>query len=1002
MGEPSKPPADLTPLQAEVGDRFGILPNFFRLSPEAPEITSHLWGFAKFGYLDNPLPPLFKERLFVYLSRFCEARYCITRHLGFLIGLGRPAGDAACPPETIDQVLRLIRRPLPRGEALEPYMEQLEALPSPLDALPDTESPMEVAVFACATHVFLQTPQAMRCLEALRYVFDGVALQHVLVFLTFVRTAHFWTKVHPELLLEEDVTDLLAVHEGLAECVRSDPEAAACATTQSLLNELADLQREQERAALLRTTLASIGDAVITTDARGRVTFLNDVAVQLTGWTHEEATGQPVETVFHIVNEYTGERVESPVAKVLREGVIVGLANHTILITKDGIRRPIDDSGSPIRVEDTIVGVVLVFRDVTERRRQQQALEERERQFRTLADSIPQLAWMADPDGEIFWYNRRWFEYTGTTLDEMEGWGWQSVHDPTALPGVLDGWKESLATGTPFEMVFPLKASDGSFRPFLTRVHPVKDDYGRVVRWFGTNTDITEVTRIEEESERQRRLYDTVLSNTADFNYTFDLQGRFTYANRALLDLWRKDLSEAVGKNFFELNYNSDLAERLQRQIQRVIETRQPVRDQTPYTSASGKRYYEYIFVPVIGADGDVEAVAGSTRDVTEQRQIQEELRDVAARLSEADRRKDEFLATLAHELRNPLAPIRTGLEVMKFAKDDPATLEETRGTMERQVRQMVRLIDDLLDVSRITQGKLELRKCRVALADVVQSAIEATQPLIDEMNHEMTVTLPARTILLNADPSRVAQVFANLLNNSTKYTPEGGRISLSAELDGSEVVVTVQDNGVGIPAEMQSGIFELFSQIDRPLEKGCKGLGIGLTLVKRLVEMHGGAIEVDSDGVGQGSSFTVRLPIVVETDQGLRPAPIADEVNSSRHRILIVDDNADAAQMLSLVVKMLGNEIRVAGDGLLAIRAAEEFMPDVVLMDIGMPQMNGYEAARHIRGQLWGKEMVLVALTGWGQDEDKQRAIEAGFNYHLVKPAEPAELQQLLAQLHK
>ncbi len=566
---------------------------------------------------------------------------------------------------------------------------------------------------------------------------------------------------------------------------------------------------------------------------------------------------------------------------MLREGTIVGLANHTILLAKDGTSHPIDDSGSPIRVDDTIVGVVLVFRDVTKRRR-----------------------------------------------------------------------------------------------------------------------DEAELVRLAIESDRQRRLYDTILSNTADFNYTFDLQGRFTYINAALLNLWKRDFADAVGKNFFELDYPPELATRLQNQIQQVINTRESVRDETPYSSAVGERQYEYIFVPVIGATGAVEAVAGSTRDITDQKQIQSELRDIAARLSEADRRKDEFLATLAHELRNPLAPIRTGLELMKLAHDDPATIAETRDTMERQTQQMVRLIDDLLDVSRITQGKLELRLCRVTLAEVVQSAVEATQPFIDEANHQLSVTLPASPVLLDADPNRVAQIIANLLNNSTKYTPEGGHIHLVADTDAGHVVISVRDNGVGIPAEMQQNIFELFAQIDRPLEKGYRGLGIGLTLVKRLVEMHGGTIEVASPGIDQGTTFTVRLPYLVESAPP--PGPKTSPSSSPpRQRILIVDDNADAAKMLSLVVKMLGNDIRVAYDGRQAIHIAEDFRPDVVLMDIGMPVMNGYEAAQLLRSKPWAQDTILVALTGWGQDEDKRRAEQAGFHHHLVKPAEPAELQRLLNTIH-
>ena len=495
------------------------------------------------------------------------------------------------------------------------------------------------------------------------------------------------------------------------------------------------------------------------------------------------------------------------------------------------------------------------------------SLRESEEKLRLLADTIPQLAWMARPDGYIFWYNRRWYEYTGTTFSQMEGWGWQSAHDPNTRPKVLERWQAAIASGSPFEMVFPLKGADGRFRPFLTRVNPLRDENGCILYWFGTNTDISDIKRMEEA-------------------------------------------------------------------------------------------------------------------------------------LREADRRKDEFLATLAHELRNPLAPIRMGLEVMKLAKDEPATVEATLHTMERQTQQLIALVDDLLDVSRITRGRLELRKCRVNLSDVLQSAVEASKPFIAEADHDLVITVPEHSIYLEADPHRLAQVVSNLLNNAAKYTPDGGRIWLTVERHGGDVVVSVKDNGIGIPAGMLDRIFEMFAQVDRPMEKSYTGLGIGLTLVKSLVEMHGGRIEVHSDGGNRGSDFRVRLPILPELSSGepksMQSGTLAHA--KSKRRVLVVDDNRAAADMLGMVVRMLGNEVLTADDGQQAIDVAAQFLPHVILMDLGMPKLSGYEAARHIRQQPWGETMMLVALTGWGQDEDKQRTKEAGFDHHLVKPAEPSDLQKLLS----
>ena len=368
--------------------------------------------------------------------------------------------------------------------------------------------------------------------------------------------------------------------------------------------------------------------------------------------------------------------------------------------------------------------------------------------------------------------------------------------------------------------------------------------------------------------------------------------------------------------------------------------------------------------------------------------------------LREADRRKDEFLATLAHELRNPLAPIRNALEIMRLAGTSGAAAEQVRTMIQRQLTQMVRLVDDLLDVSRITRGKIELRKERVELAAVVASALETGRPLIEASGHELTVTIPPEPIPLDADLTRLAQVFSNLLQNAAKYTEQGGHVWLTAERHGGEVVVKIRDTGLGIPAEMLPRIFEMFIQVDRSLERSQGGLGVGLTLVKRLVEMHGGSVEARSDGAGMGSEFTVRLPVAVALASH-QPQPPKGEGEKTagpvKRRILVVDDNKDAADSLSMMLRITGMEVRTAYDGLEAVEVAAAFNPDVVLLDIGLPKLNGYEAARRIREQPWGKDMVLVAVTGWGQEEDRRRSQEAGFNGHMVKPVDPAALQQLL-----
>lgn len=384
----------------------------------------------------------------------------------------------------------------------------------------------------------------------------------------------------------------------------------------------------------------------------------------------------------------------------------------------------------------------------------------------------------------------------------------------------------------------------------------------------------------------------------------------------------------------------------------------------------------------------------GVNYDITERKQSEEALR-------EADHRKDKFLATLAHELRNPLAPIRNALQVMQLAGNDPAVLEQSRTMMERQLGQMVRLIDDLLDVSRISTGKLALRKERIELANVINNAVDTARPIIEAAEHELSISLPPHPVYLDADAMRLAQVFSNLLNNAAKYTNRGGKIWLDARCDDGELVVSVRDTGIGIPPEALSSVFEMFTQLHPSLGKEQGGLGIGLMLVKQLLGMHGGSIEAFSEGAGKGAEFIVRMPTAAAAAKAEAPGQEDDwRAASGGCRILIADDNADAADSMGMMLRMMGNDVRIAYNGLEAIDEAVKFRPDVALLDIGMPQLNGYETARRLREYPWGKRMILIALTGWGQEDDKRKAAEAGFHQHFTKPVHPAELLKLIAGL--
>ena len=503
-----------------------------------------------------------------------------------------------------------------------------------------------------------------------------------------------------------------------------------------------------------------------------------------------------------------------------------------------------------------------------ERLRTEEARRESEERFRELANNIDQIAWTLDERGQATWYNRRWFEYSGTTLEDMRAGAGRTFHHPAHVQRVIERFEQCVAKGELWEDTFPLRGKDGKYRWFLTRAVPIRNEQGRIIRWFGTNTDVTELRELED----------------------------------ALL---------------------------------------------------------------------------------------------------EADHRKDEFLATLAHELRNPLAPVRNAVQILRLKGPPSLEVQWAREVIDRQVQQMTRLIDDLMDVSRITRDKIELRKENVELGAILQSAVETSRPLIDASGHAMVVSLPTQPIYLNADSTRMAQVFSNLLNNAAKYSEKSGRIDLSVKSDGDEVVVFIRDQGIGIPPEMLPRIFDLFTQVDRSLERAHGGLGIGLTLVRRLIEMHGGTITAQSDGSGRGSTFIVRLPIAAALPTPELPPPAHTPVDASRtHRILIVDDNDDAATSLSVMLTILGYETRTAADGVSGWEAAQEFRPQTILLDIGIPKMNGYDVARHIREQPWGEKIVLIAVTGWGQAEDIQRTLEAGFDHHLVKPVDPADLTTLLSSV--
>ena len=914
----------------------------------------------------------------------------------------------------------------------------------------------------------------------------------------------------------------------------------------------AALHMERER---LRVTLASIGDGVIATDPEGRVTFLNEIARDLTGWTADEAHGLPLTEVFSIVNETTRKSVENPALRALAEGVIVGLANHTLLIARDGTERPIDDSAAPIRGRaGEVHGAVLVFRDITDRKKADDALRESERRKSAVLSASLDAILTIDGDGRVVAFNPAAESLFGYTQEEAIGADMGELIVPESMrQGHRRGMAHFLATGeAPVlnqRLEMPARRKDGSAitvelvitqldggdRPLFTgflrditahkqaeaeladrvRLLALRAEVGAALTRHETLPEILQrcaaalvehldgafasvwvfdpredvlilrasaglythldgphgrvpmgkfkIGRIAQE--RRPHLTNAVQGDervpeqewarregmVSFAGYPLLIDDRLVgvmamFARHALaphtLDAMAAvadDIALGIDRKHTEARLAELLAAESNRshRLRQVAQASLTLNAATTPGSVFGVVQVEAqqiigatradisttetppppgaLSAPLIGRSGrpigrihladktsgafteDDQAIlvqlAHMASVALENARLYEELR-------EGDRRKDEFLATLAHELRNPLAPIRNSLQVMRLAGADRSAMDGSRAMIERQVQQMVRLVDDLLDISRISRGKMELRRERVELAAVIAGAVETSRPLIERLGHTLSVTLPARPVHLDADLTRLSQVFLNLLNNAAKYSEPGGRIALTAECEGDTVVVRVSDTGIGIPADMLPRIFEIFTQVDRSLERSQGGLGIGLTLVKRLTELHGGDIVARSDGPGRGSEFTVRLPVLPEAGAEPQPGPLAQKAPAlPARRILVVDDNRDSADSLAMLLGILGNEVRTAYDGVEGVEAATAFRPDLAFLDIGLPRLNGYDAARRIRLLPGGAKMILVALTGWGQEDDRRRSREAGFDHHLVKPVAPEELERLLAE---
>ncbi|MGF1939579.1 MAG: PAS domain-containing protein [Nostoc sp. ChiQUE02] len=584
---------------------------------------------------------------------------------------------------------------------------------------------------------------------------------------------------------------------------------------------------------------------------------------------------------------------------------------------------------------------------------------------------------------------------------------------------VVAAINQVIETGEEYASEYRVRTASGEERWLNARGRAEYDAAGNPVSFPGALVDITDrklaeasLRQLSAEIEEQLRKFDAVVSSVPDFIYTFDLSGRFTYVNQPLLDLWQKTLAKSVGKNFFELDYPTELAARLQRQIQEVITTRQPLKDETPYTSAFGTRAYEYIFVPLFDVEGAVSAVAGTTRDITDRKRSEAEReqllqREQAARetAERANQIKDEFLAVLSHELRSPLNPILGWTSLLRNGRLDVAKTSYALETIERNAKLQVQLIEDLLDISRILRGKLSLNVMPVDLSVVIKAALETVRLATEAKSLQIQMKLSQQVVTINADAGRLQQVLWNLLSNAVKFTPNGGQITVALTIAENHAQIQVSDTGKGINPDFLPYIFEHFRQEDGATTRKFGGLGLGLAIARQIVELHGGTIQVESSGEGQGATFIVKLPLPRNKNYETRDEPIAvlptlQDLPLSNVQVLVVDDDTDTREFIVFVLELAGAIVTSVPSAIAALEVLAQSKLDVLVSDIGMPEMDGYMLMRQIRAMEQGKPIPAVALTAYAGETDRHQALLAGFQKHVSKPIEPEMLVQTIISL--
>jgi PAS domain S-box-containing protein len=648
---------------------------------------------------------------------------------------------------------------------------------------------------------------------------------------------------------------------------------------------------------------------------------------------------------------------------------------------------------------DRVEGVVTLVDDVTDEVASEQRLRESEGRLQLAMEGARMGTWWRDFRTDRVVWDRRHARLLGFDPERMprpsDALWLERVH-PDDRARVVDELRTARAECRTFDLQLRiLRADDGEERWLAMHGRFLREHDGEGLTSIGVLFDVTDARRSEDELRRSEALYRTLGEAVPDLVWSSTADGRADYVNRRWIEYTGLALDEFRTLGWNTLVHPDDSA--MLRERWRVARDAQGVFE-SEFRCRRRDGEYRWLWcraLPLLDAHGHVYKWVGIASDVTARRHTEEELRRTETALREADKRKDEFLATLAHELRNPLAPIRYAVRLLR-PDAAPGVIAQGRDTIERQSAHMARLLDDLLDMSRITRGAIELKRRTMDLRQAVEDSIEVARPMIEGVQHRLDVRLPAQPVPVDADATRLAQIVGNLLQNAAKYTDPGGSIAVTVSVEGARAVLRVRDDGIGLSEEMQARVFELFTQVHKSITSTRGGLGIGLAIVRRLVELHGGTIEVHSEGLGRGTEFVVSLPLATAAAPAA-PGNVVPLFRTTRHRVLVVDDNEDAVESLATLLRIAGHFVQVAHDGASAIALAETARPDVVVLDLGMPRMSGFEVARWLRRQPWGAAIRLIAVTGWGQEEDRRRSREAGFDRHLTKPVDPDEL---LAQL--